>query len=247
MSASPRRHRHEGWRLLFSDRLRHRHRRAGTRAGTTRFRVAVRVRAHPYPGQPALAVSGRRRAAEALFPHPRSVRRAVVCRGGDAQAQARHGHCARAAARPDHHREIGGEPRSAFRRPLHFRDRRRVERRGDGEPRRALRDPLQAAARTRAGDEGAVDAGAGRVSRRVRQLRPGLALSQAEAEAASPDPARRGDRLHHPPRGRVLRRLVPAPARGLGARERGGAAARGRARGRTRSQNPLDHGLQRAG
>ena len=39
---------------------------------------------------------------------------------------------------PDHHREIGGEPRPALRRPFHFRDRWRLERRGNGEPWRPL-------------------------------------------------------------------------------------------------------------
>ena len=164
--------------------------------GSARLRVAVRVRAYPYPGEPALALSGRRRAAQALFAYPRSVRRAVVRRGGDAYAEARHRHRIDAAARPDHHRQIGREPRPAFGRPLHVRDRRRLERRGDGEPRRALRHPLQAPARARAGDEGAVDAGASRIPRRVREFRSGLAISQAEAEAASADPSRRRDRPH---------------------------------------------------
>ena len=40
-------------------------------------------------------------------------------------------------------------------------DRWRLECRRNGESRRPLRDPFQAAARTRTGDEGAVDAGAG--------------------------------------------------------------------------------------
>jgi hypothetical protein len=47
---------------------------------------------------------------------------------------------------------------------------------------------LATAARARAGDDGAVDAGAGQISRRVRQFRSGLAIPQAEAEAASADP-----------------------------------------------------------
>ena len=48
-------------------------------------------------------------------------------------------------------------------------------------------------------------------------------------------------------RGRVLRRLVPAPAFGVGAQGRGGAAAQGRAGGRTRSRHVVDHGVQCAG
>ena len=57
-----------------------------------RLRVAVRVRAHAHPGQPAHAVPERRRVAQALFAHSRSVRRAVVRRRGDAYAEARHRH-----------------------------------------------------------------------------------------------------------------------------------------------------------
>ena len=90
------------------------------------------------------------------------------------------------------------------------RHRRRLERRGDGEPRRQVRDALQAAARARAGDEGDLDQGRGRVPRRVRQLRPDLALSQAQAAAASAAAARRRERSHLEAGGGVLRRLVPA-------------------------------------
>ena len=71
------------------------------RARGARFEGPLLLRAHRYPGQPALALSGRRRVAQALFPHPRSVRRAVVRGDGDAQAQARDRHCAHSAARPD--------------------------------------------------------------------------------------------------------------------------------------------------
>ena len=56
-----------------------------------------------------------------------------------------------------------------------------------------LREPFQALARTRPGHEGALDR-AGRIPRRVRQLRSGLALSQAEAEAASTHLPRRRER-----------------------------------------------------
>ena len=104
-------------------------------------------------------------------------------------------------------------PRPAVGRPLRLRHRRRLERRGDGEPRRALQDALQADARARAGDEGAVDQGRGRVSRRVREVRPGLVVAEAGAAAASADHPGRRDRLHAAPRRRILRRLVPAPAR----------------------------------
>ena len=128
------------------------------------FEFALRLRAHPYPGQPQIALPGRRRTAEALRPHPRSFRRAVLRRRGDEDAAARHRRLPGAAARPDHHRQIHRQPRPALGRPLRLRHRRRLERRGDGEPRRPLRHPLQADARTRAGDEGAVDAGGSRAS-----------------------------------------------------------------------------------
>src|SRR6266566_3896464 len=56
-----------------------------------------------------------------------------------------------------------------------------------------------------------------------------------------------GESDHRAAGGRVLRRLVPASARRLGAQGRGGAAAPSRHRGRTRSRDALDHGVQRAG
>ena len=72
--------------FYFPGRLRHQHRRAGARARGARLRVAVRPRAHAHPGQPQHAVPERRRVAEALRPHARPVRRAVLRRGGDEKA-----------------------------------------------------------------------------------------------------------------------------------------------------------------
>ena len=64
-----------------------------------------------------------------------------------------------------------------------LRRRRRLEPRGDGEPRHRSRAPLEAAARAYRGDEGALDRGRAPVPRRVRRLRPGLAVAEARAEA----------------------------------------------------------------
>ncbi len=80
--------------------------------------------------------------------------------------RARHRHLPHPRARSDRHRQMRRQPRPALGRPGHLRDRRRLERRGDGKPRRPLQHPLQADARAHPRDEGAVDRGGGRVSRR---------------------------------------------------------------------------------
>ena len=112
-------------------------------------------------------------------------------------------------------------------RAVHFRHGRRLERRRDGEPRRQVRHPLQAAARARAGHEGDVDQGGGRVPRRARRLRPRVGLPQAQAEAASSAVPGRRERPYPEARGGVLRRLVPARPRRLRSQGFGGAAAQG--------------------
>src|SRR5262249_57190718 len=112
---------------------------------------------------------------------------------------------------------------------------------GNGERGGELGDAFEGAARTRAGDEGALDAGAGRVSRPLRQFRSGLALSQAETEAASAHLPRRGERPHRAAGGRILRRLVPPSARRLGAPDRGGAAAPNPPRRPARAPRALHH------
>ena len=136
-----------------------------------RLRVAVRLRAHPHPGQPAHAVSGRRRAAQALFAHPRSVRRRCRSRPRRPTLKLGTGIClipqrdpiitAKSVASLD--QLSGGRFIFAIGGGWNVEE---MENHGA-----KLRDPLQAAARARAGDEGAVDAGGGRVSRRVRQFR----------------------------------------------------------------------------
>ena len=189
------------------------------------FDSLYRLRAHAHPDEPQEPLPRRRRAAQAVRAYARSLRRAFLCRGGDEDTQARHRHLPDPAARPDHDGEIGRQPRPALGRALHLRHRRRLERRGDGEPRRQLRDALQADARARAGDEGAVDQGGGRVSRRVRQLRPVWPY---------PKPKQRP----HPPillggeTDYTLKRIVefcdgwfPRPRGGMGAQERRRAPA----------------------
>ena len=105
-------------------------------AGGSRLRLAVRARAHPYSAQPEDALPRRRRAAQALRPHARSVRGAGLRGGGDEEAEGRHRHLPGAAARADRHRQGDRQPRPALGRPLRVRHRRRLERRRDGESRR---------------------------------------------------------------------------------------------------------------
>ena len=77
-----------------------------TGARNARLCVPLRARAHAHPDQPEAARFRRRRIAEEVFAHPRSVRRAVLCRSGDQEAAARHRHLPDPGARPDRHREI---------------------------------------------------------------------------------------------------------------------------------------------
>ena len=101
-----------------------------------RLRVAVLPRAHAHPGQPPDAVPAGRRAAARVLAHLRPARRAVVRRGGDDDAEARHRDHARRPARSDRDGEGGREPRRAERRAAAARRRRGLERGRDGGPRR---------------------------------------------------------------------------------------------------------------
>src|SRR5579875_2772579 len=199
-----------------------------------RARVSLCARAHPHPGQPPHPVSRRRRAAAALRPHPRPVRRAVLRRRGNAKARARHRHLPHSRARPDRHRQMRRQPRSAVGRTLRLRYRRRLERRGDGKPRRPLQHPLQADARADPGHEGAVDAGRSLLSRRDGPFRSGVVVAETAAKTAPADPAGRGERLHAQARRRILRRLDSPPGRRLYGDGRARAAAQIRGRGRQR-------------
>ena len=168
------------------------------------FEFAVRARAHPHPGQPQIAVPGRRRAAQALLPHARSVRGALVRRRGDQEAQARHRHLPGPAARADRHRQVDRQPRPALGRPLRLRHRRRLERRRDGESRRPVRRPASSMLREHVLAMKAMwTKEEAELSRQVRELRSGLVVSQAHAAAASADPAGRRERPHPEARRRL--------------------------------------------
>ena len=66
-------------------------------------------------------------------------------------------------------------------RPRAVRNRRRMERRGDGESRRELQEALEDRAREDPRDARDLDQGSGRVSRRDRQLRQDLVVSETGA------------------------------------------------------------------
>ena len=133
-------------------------------------------------------------------------------------------------------------------RPLPVRRRQRLEPGRDREPRHRLREPPQARARAHGGDEGDLDRGGARVSRRVRELRQDEAVAQALPEAASADHRRRRLPLcgtaRHP-----LRQWLDPARRPAGERRR----RRGHRQvprhgqgGRPRSRRPADHHLPRA-
>ncbi len=64
-------------------------RRAGGRRRGARLRVALLPRAHAHPGEPAKSVAGRRRPAQGVLAHARSVRRARRRRRGHQEDQDR--------------------------------------------------------------------------------------------------------------------------------------------------------------
>ena len=109
-----------------------------------------------------------------------------------------------------------------------------------------LQNPLQADARAHPGDEGDVDRGGGRLSRRDGRFRPGLVVAETGAAAAPADPSRRRERLHPAPRRRILRRLVPAPAARLGHSPRNRPPARDGRQARPRFLRAVHLGVPRA-
>src|SRR5262249_39261594 len=117
--------------------------RPGSRRRGTRLRVDVRPGAHAHPDQSAdAAADGRCRVARLLQARLRPVRRAHEGRGRHRASPGRDRHLSRRPARPDRHREIGGEPRPSLGRPVRLRDRIRVERgRGRGSRRRDAAPP----------------------------------------------------------------------------------------------------------
>ena len=121
-----------------------------------------------------------------------------------------HRHLPDRPARPDPDRQAGRFDRPDLGRPFPVRHRQRLERGRDGQPRHRFREPPQAGARACRGHEGNLDQVKGRVSWRVRELRPDDGLAEAGPETASADhrrrrlPVRRAARL-------ALRRRLDAP------------------------------------
>ena len=105
------------------------------------FESLLVPRAHPHPGQPQARPfpGGERAAARSTATRHDPFVALMAAAGGDHAAQARHRHLPGDRARPDRHRQGGGDARPAVGRARPLRHRRRLERRGDGEPRHALR------------------------------------------------------------------------------------------------------------
>ena len=112
------------------------------------------MRAHAYPRQPTHTVRRWRRAAEALFPYPRSVRCVVVCRSGDAKQAEFHGQFVnfdpvwlypKPKQRPHPPILLGGETDHTVRRVVEFCDGWFPRARGGWEPKSATARLRQAA------------------------------------------------------------------------------------------------------
>ena len=192
---------------MFADGLCDPAARARRRGGKARLRIALVSRAQPHPDQPQVALAGRRRAAEMVLRHLRSLPRHGRRRGRHQDHQARHRRLPGGAARSHPYRQGGRHRRPAVQRPAAVRHRRRLERRGDGRPRHGVRHALQADARAHRGDEGDLGALEAEIFRRVRQVRRDDAVAQAGAEAASADHRRRRLAARRAPRRRLRRRL----------------------------------------
>src|SRR5207302_1728233 len=122
--------------------------------------------------------------------------------------------------------------------------RRRLEPGRDREPRHRLFVAHAEDARADRGDEGALDAGDTRISRRDRQIRHDPDLAKAGTEAAPAGHPRRRFSLGGAPRGALRRRLVPE----RGERQPGGIHARlpqDGAGGRARSRLIAGHDRRR--
>src|SRR5258706_8597574 len=128
-------------------------------------------------------------AAQALLAYVGSVRRAHGRGPGIQDLAGGDRHLPGGAARPNPHRQAGGQPRPHLERPLSVRHWRRLEPRGDGRPRNRVRNALQADARTSGGDEGDLDPGGGGISRRARELRADLVLAETRPAATSAGPS----------------------------------------------------------
>ena len=140
----------------------------------------------PYPA--------RRRAAEGVLAHARSLRRADGGGGGDKDDQARDRHLPADRARSDR------RPRRRSRRSTTCRTAASSSASAAAGTSRRWRttaprsNALEAAAEQVEAMKRDLDAGRGRVPRRARQLRPDLVLPEAGAEAAPADHPRRASR-----------------------------------------------------
>ena len=159
------------------------------RGRRARLRVDFLSRAYAYPRFAKNAVARRRRLAERVLAYARSVRRAGRGRGGHQEAQTRHRRMPGDRARSDRAREGSRVARHDFRRPRDFRNRRGLERRGDGESRRAVQEALENGQGKDPRDARDLDQRGGRVSRRVRELRSDLVVSQTGAGGRPAGPA----------------------------------------------------------
>ena len=189
--------------------------RARPGAGGARLRIGLGAGAFAHPDLAPLALSRRRRSAEAVLRRDGPVRDADRGGGGDQDVEDRHRRLPGEPARHDPDREAGGLDRSGVRRAVPVRHRRRLERRGDGGPRHRLHLARQAGARAGRGDEGDLDQVEGRISRRTGQFPRDDDVAEAGAEAASAGDRRRRLSAGGTPRGALRRGLDSAgrPAR----------------------------------
>ena len=138
--------------------------RAGERAGGSRLRIALAARAQPYPLDPPVALSGRRRAAQEILRRHGPLRRAGRRCGRHDAPEDRHRHLPGAAARPDPDRQVGRHRRPDLEGQVPVRGRRGLECRRDGRPRHRLQEPQQGHARAHRGHARDLDQDQARVS-----------------------------------------------------------------------------------
>src|SRR5947207_4582524 len=214
--------------------------RAWPGAGRARLRVAVGAGALAHPAVAQIALSVRRRIAEAVLRRDGPVCDAKRRGGGHEEAQTRHWRLPRHSARHDPDREGGGVARPGLGRAVSVRDRRRLEPGRDGRPRDGLRDALQEDARADRGDARDLDQDEAGVPRRNGRLSADDDLAQTGAEPAARYRRRRLSACRTP-RGALRQWLGPdrraravwrhrrLPAEVQGDAERGRPQIRGRA------------------
>src|SRR5271169_2118630 len=115
----------------------------------------------------------------------------VLAAASEATRRIKRGTGVPSAARRYPDRQTRRVDRPGEARTVLVRRRRRLEPGRNGRPRHRLCDPLQAGARIDRGDEGNLDEGESRISRRIRQFRSDDRPAQTGAETSSADPCRR--------------------------------------------------------